>query len=32
MYRLELEKTGSTPYILIDEEKGYMHFQGECFH
>ena len=32
MYRLELEKTGSTPYILIDEEKGYMHCQGECFH
>lgn len=31
-YILEKEKTGSTPYILIDEEKGYMKFEGESFH
>ncbi len=31
-FRLEKDKTGSTPYILVDEEKGYMHFQGESFH
>lgn len=32
MYKLELEKTGSTPYIRIDEEAGYMLFRGESFH
>lgn len=31
-YKLEIEKTGSTPYILIDEERHYMRFEGECFH
>lgn len=31
-YKLEIEKTGATPYILIDEEKSYMRFQGESFH
>lgn len=31
-YKLEKEKTGSTPYILIDEERSYMHFKGESFH
>lgn len=31
-YKLEKEKTGSTPYILIDEENGYMRFDGESFH
>lgn len=31
-YRLEKEKTGSTPYILVDEEKNYMQFKGESFH
>lgn len=31
-YFLEKEKTGSTPYILIDEEKGYIRFEGESFH
>lgn len=31
-YFLEKEKTGSTPYILIDEEKAYMKFEGESFH
>lgn len=29
---LEKQKTGSTPYILIDEKKGYMRFKGESFH
>lgn len=29
---MEKQKTGSTPYILIDEEKGYMKFEGESFH
>lgn len=29
---IEKQKTGSTPYILIDEEKGYMKFEGESFH
>jgi len=31
-YRLEKEKTTSTPYILIDEEKDYMRFEGRSFH
>ena len=31
-FRLEKEKTGSTPYILIDEENSYMTFKGESFH
>ena len=31
-YKLEIKKTGSTPYVLIDEEKGYMRFEGESFH
>lgn len=31
-FYLEKQKTGSTPYILIDEEKGYMKFEGESFH
>lgn len=31
-YFLEKQKTGSTPYILIDEEKGYIRFEGESFH
>ncbi|MCL1820158.1 MAG: DUF1987 domain-containing protein [Oscillospiraceae bacterium] len=30
--RIEKERTGSTPYILIDEEKGYMKIEGESFH
>lgn len=29
---LEKQKTGSTPYVLIDEEKGYMTFEGDSFH
>ncbi len=31
-YRLEKGKTTSTPYILIDEEKSYMRFEGRSFH
>ena len=31
-YRLEKEKTASTPYILIDEEKSYMRLEGRSFH
>lgn len=31
-YKLEKQKTGSTPYILIDEENRYMKFEGESFH
>jgi hypothetical protein len=31
-YRLEKESTTSTPYILIDEEKSYMRFEGRSFH
>jgi predicted ATP-grasp superfamily ATP-dependent carboligase len=30
-YILEREKTKTTPYILIDEEKGYMRFEGESY-
>jgi hypothetical protein len=31
-YRFEKERTVSTPYILIDEEKSYMRFEGRSFH
>lgn len=31
-FTLERQKTGSTPYILVDEEKGYMRFEGESYH
>jgi hypothetical protein len=31
-FHLEKQKTTSTPYILIDEEKSYMRFEGHCFH
>jgi hypothetical protein len=31
-YRFEKEKTTSTPYILIDEEKNYMRLEGRSFH
>lgn len=31
-FHLEKQKTGSTPYILIDEEQRYMRFEGESFH
>jgi hypothetical protein len=29
--RIEREKTATTPYILIDEEKGYMRFEGRSY-
>ena len=32
MFKMEKEKTGSSPYIYVDEEKGYMRFLGESFH
>ena len=28
---LELPKTASTPFVLIDESKGYMRFEGESY-
>jgi len=30
-YRFEKERTKTTPYILIDEEEGYMRFEGESY-
>ena len=30
-YKLEREKTKTTPYVLIDEEKKYMCFEGESY-
>jgi len=30
-FKLEQQKTNSTPYILIDEEKGYIRFEGKCY-
>lgn len=30
--KLEREKTEMTPYVLIDEEKRYMKFEGESYH
>jgi len=30
-FRLEREKTNTTPYILIDEEKGYIKFEGKSY-
>ncbi|MCL2702750.1 MAG: DUF1987 domain-containing protein [Defluviitaleaceae bacterium] len=30
-FRLEREKTKTSPYILIDEEKGYIRFEGESY-
>jgi len=30
-FRLERERTKTTPYVLIDEEKGYMRFEGESY-
>ena len=31
-FYFEKEKTTSTPYILVDEEKGYMRMEGRSFH
>jgi len=30
-FKLERPKTNNTPYVLIDEEKGYMRLEGESF-
>ena len=30
-YKLERERTKTSPYVLIDEEKGYMRFEGESY-
>jgi len=30
-YKLERTRTNTTPHILIDEEKGYMRFEGESY-
>jgi len=31
-YKLEREKTDLTPYVLIDEERGYLKLEGESYH
>jgi hypothetical protein len=31
-FHLERQKTTSTPYVLVDEEKGYMKLEGRCFY
>jgi hypothetical protein len=31
-YKLEKQKTTSTPFVLIDEEKSYMRLEGRSFH
>jgi hypothetical protein len=31
-FHFEKEKTPSTPYILVDEEKKYMKLEGRSFH
>ncbi|MDR2571111.1 MAG: DUF1987 domain-containing protein [Oscillospiraceae bacterium] len=30
-YKLIREKTNTSPYVLIDEEKGYILFEGESY-
>jgi len=30
-FKLERERTNTSPYILIDEEKRYMRFEGESY-
>ena len=30
-FKLKRERTRTTPYVLIDEEKGYMRFEGESY-
>jgi hypothetical protein len=30
-FKLEREKTATTPYVLINEEKGYMKFEGRSY-
>jgi len=31
-FHMEKQKTASTPFVLIDEEKSYMRLEGRCFH
>ncbi|MDR1702488.1 MAG: DUF1987 domain-containing protein [Sporomusaceae bacterium] len=31
-FRLEIEKTESLPYVLVDEEKEYLKLAGICYH
>jgi len=31
-FRLEKEKSTSTPYVLVDEENSCMKMEGQCFH
>ena len=31
-FYIEKQKTTSTPFVLIDEEKNYMRLEGRCFH
>ena len=31
-FRFEKDMTTSTPYVLVDEDKGYMKLEGRCFH
>ncbi|MCL2254845.1 MAG: DUF1987 domain-containing protein [Lachnospiraceae bacterium] len=31
-FHLKMEKTTSTPYVLLDEEKKYMKLEGRSFH
>ena len=31
-YFIEKERTGSAPYVLINEDKNYMKIEGESFH
>jgi hypothetical protein len=31
-FHIEKERTTSTPYTLVDEEKSYMRLEGKCFH
>jgi hypothetical protein len=31
-FYFEKEKTTSTPFILVDEEKRHMRIEGRCFH
>jgi len=31
-YMLERQKTDLTPYVLIDEESGYIKLEGESYH
>ena len=30
-FKIERAKTKTTPYILVDEEKGYIRFEGESY-